>query len=136
VIGIVIAIGTRKYNDTEFQWLVSIIWSAPAERSGDGALDNCVVVVVTPSQSGVAVRLPPHSKMLFFNLNPKVFNDRVGQNFMRQARRLVAGLLFRDAIIHGYLEIFTLSDVADAFEAQQLDGMFNRFALRIEDAWL
>jgi hypothetical protein len=39
------------------------LWSAPAERSDDGALD-------TPEhramgiQSGVALRLPPHSKKL------------------------------------------------------------------------
>jgi hypothetical protein len=39
------------------------LWSAPAERSGDGALD------ATPSlneiQSGVALRLPLHSKRIF-----------------------------------------------------------------------
>ena len=33
------------------------IWSAPAERSGDGALDFSSQI-----QSGVALRLPPHSK--------------------------------------------------------------------------
>src|SRR5258705_9390292 len=33
------------------------IWSAPAERSGDGAFD--VPLSETPIQSGVALRLPP-----------------------------------------------------------------------------
>src|ERR1035438_9160445 len=48
------------------------LWSAPAERSGDGALasggavlpNRPVFVVLTrsiQSQSGVALRLPPHS---------------------------------------------------------------------------
>jgi hypothetical protein len=39
------------------------LWSAPAERSGDGAL----ALVPQPGharQSGVALRLPPHSKTL------------------------------------------------------------------------
>jgi hypothetical protein len=35
------------------------IWSAPAERSADGALDTNPFAVI---QSGVALRLPPHSK--------------------------------------------------------------------------
>jgi len=41
----------------------SQVWSAPAERSGDGALDHSVNTV-TEIQSGVALRLPPHSKYL------------------------------------------------------------------------
>jgi hypothetical protein len=39
------------------------IWSAPAERSGDGALDHSDRRV-SEIQSGVALRLPPHSKYL------------------------------------------------------------------------
>ena len=35
------------------------LWSASAERSGDGALD---LLAMQPIQSGVALRLPPHSK--------------------------------------------------------------------------
>src|SRR6267142_304600 len=37
-----------------------IIWSAPAERSGDGALDHWLEL--RSIQSGVALRLPPLSK--------------------------------------------------------------------------
>ena len=37
--------------------MTKTIWSAPAERSGDGALD-----LSSQIQSGVALRLPPHSK--------------------------------------------------------------------------
>jgi hypothetical protein len=39
---------------------VAQMWSAPAERSGDGALDE-----LHPIQSGVALRSPPHSKKIF-----------------------------------------------------------------------
>src|SRR2546421_2382824 len=41
------------------------LWSAPAERSGDGALD-WIFTSEMRIQSGVALRLPPHSKVLFF----------------------------------------------------------------------
>ena len=34
-------------------------WSAPAEQCGDGALDHLLAHI----QSGVALRLPPHSKL-------------------------------------------------------------------------
>jgi hypothetical protein len=48
------------------------LWSAPAERSGDGAfslarqraLPGSPRVDRIPRQSGVALRLPPHSKTL------------------------------------------------------------------------
>jgi hypothetical protein len=36
------------------------LWSAPAERSGDGAL--AIGTLMGASQGGVALRLPPHSK--------------------------------------------------------------------------
>jgi putative membrane protein insertion efficiency factor len=39
------------------------IWNAPAERSGDGALVINNVIRNMRIQSGVALRLPPHSKM-------------------------------------------------------------------------
>jgi hypothetical protein len=39
--------------------LSKLFWSAPAERSGDGAL---VEGTAKRIQSGVALRLPPHSK--------------------------------------------------------------------------
>jgi len=49
--------------------LIDKLWSAPAERSGDGALDwlSSFVQTRTPQpelqiQSGVALPLPPHSK--------------------------------------------------------------------------
>ena len=38
------------------------IWSAPAARSDDGALDVPLSETPRPIQSGVALRLPPHSK--------------------------------------------------------------------------
>ena len=42
------------------------LWRAPAERSGDGALDpdapHSLPTSPATSQSGVALRLPPHSK--------------------------------------------------------------------------
>jgi hypothetical protein len=43
------------------------LWSAPAERSGDGALDQKagwlrLLLNLRTIQSGVALRLPPHSK--------------------------------------------------------------------------
>ena len=38
-----------------------MIWSAPAERSGDGAL---VETFLRTIQSGVALRLPPHSRLV------------------------------------------------------------------------
>jgi hypothetical protein len=40
---------------------MEILWSAPAERSIDGALD---LPLVRNIQSGVALRLPPRSKEL------------------------------------------------------------------------
>jgi hypothetical protein len=40
------------------------IWSAPAERSGDGAFGNYLKDFDRSIiQSGVALRLPPHSKI-------------------------------------------------------------------------
>ncbi len=42
--------------------ITGLIWSAPAERSGDGALDAAPVDKSRSIQSGVALRLPPHSK--------------------------------------------------------------------------
>jgi hypothetical protein len=43
------------------RWLV---WSAPAERSGDGAF----VLSTRPLESGVALRLPPHSIVALLGL--------------------------------------------------------------------
>ena len=44
---------------------LATIWSAPAKRSGDGALDTGrrSNLVKSRIQSGVALRLPPHSKV-------------------------------------------------------------------------
>ncbi len=42
--------------------ITSLIWSAPAEQSGDGALDAAPVDKSRSIQSGVALRLPAHSK--------------------------------------------------------------------------
>ncbi|HVS81680.1 MAG TPA: glycosyltransferase family 39 protein [Pyrinomonadaceae bacterium] len=42
--------------------ITGLIWSAPAERSGDGALDAAPADKSRSIQSGVALRLPPHSK--------------------------------------------------------------------------
>jgi hypothetical protein len=42
--------------------ITGLIWSPPAERSGDGALDVAPVDKSRSIQSGVALRLPPHSK--------------------------------------------------------------------------
>src|SRR5688572_29051437 len=44
------------------------MWSSPAERSGDGALDRPLISdlkfqISEGSKSGVALRLPPHSKL-------------------------------------------------------------------------
>jgi hypothetical protein len=44
--------------------ITGLIWSAPAERSGDGALDAAPADKSKSIQSGVALRLPPHSKNL------------------------------------------------------------------------
>jgi len=45
-------------------------WSAPAEQSGDGALDSfCVNSFI---ESGVALRLPPHSKWGLCSVLPDV----------------------------------------------------------------
>ena len=44
------------------------IWSAPAERSGDGALDVSLSEKSRPIQTGVALRLPPHSKKYLTHL--------------------------------------------------------------------
>ena len=45
-----------------------IFWSAPAERNCDGALVNVFAkkreLQIDPVQSGVALRLPPHSKRM------------------------------------------------------------------------
>jgi hypothetical protein len=41
----------------------SEMWSAPSERSGDGALDSSARD--RRSKSGVALRLPPYSKINF-----------------------------------------------------------------------
>jgi hypothetical protein len=51
------------------------VWSAPAERSGDGALGSggadgqLVSCLNLTRQSGVALRLPPHSKTLLLRSN-------------------------------------------------------------------
>ena len=42
--------------------ITGLIWSAPAKRSGDGALDAAPDDKSQSIQSGVALRLPPHSK--------------------------------------------------------------------------
>src|SRR5216683_3302188 len=52
--------------------IVTPFWSAPAERSGDGALDRTSIVI----QSGVALRLPPHSKTKPLHLNQKGWNGQ------------------------------------------------------------
>jgi hypothetical protein len=59
--------------------ITGLIWSAPAERSGDGALDAAPVDRSRSIQSGVALRLPPHSK--------------------RFSRSLVAGTVFSLAFV-------------------------------------
>jgi hypothetical protein len=45
-----------------FSFVIGILLSVPAERSGDGALDFFDVCASRQIQSGVALRLPPHSK--------------------------------------------------------------------------
>src|SRR5712664_1121845 len=52
--------------------IVTPFWSAPAERSGDGALDRTSIVI----QSGVALRLPPHSIKKPLHLNQKGWNGQ------------------------------------------------------------
>ena len=42
-----------------------LIWSAPAERSGDGALDAAKIEKSKENQSGVALRWPPNSRRKF-----------------------------------------------------------------------
>jgi hypothetical protein len=42
--------------------ITAMIWSAPAKRSGDGALDAAPADKSQSIQSGVARRVPPHSK--------------------------------------------------------------------------
>ena len=50
--------------------VVPASWSAPAERSGDGAFarQDAPEDSHTPGQSGVALRLPPQSKIASVNL--------------------------------------------------------------------
>ena len=48
-----------------------MIWSAPAERSDDGALD-CHLQRI---QSGVALRLPPHFKLMLTKTQPDEIQD-------------------------------------------------------------
>src|SRR5712691_8350751 len=113
-------------------------WSAPAKRSGDGALDYSAAELQT-IQSGVALRLPPQSKnsrISSFNLHAKVFDDWIRQHLTRHALGLGARLGFAERTIDGNLEIFSLANVADAAVAEQLDRMLDRFALRIQDTWL
>src|SRR5205814_5766178 len=58
--------GVRRIGDTPY------LWTAPAERSGDGTVD-CLAAIADKAassvppriiQSGVVLRLPPHSKNL------------------------------------------------------------------------
>jgi hypothetical protein len=54
------------------------LWSAPAKRSGDGALRSELLIVL---QGGVALRLPPHSMMLRADCRPshrRLANSRAG----------------------------------------------------------
>src|SRR5438270_9289470 len=50
-----------------------LVWSAPAERSGDDALDYAGTAI----QSGVALRLPPHSKSLQLLFQPFIHDLRI-----------------------------------------------------------
>src|SRR5258707_4040996 len=113
-------------------------WSAPAKRSGDGALDYSAAELQT-IQSGVALRLPPQSKNLRFSsldLHTKVFDDGIRQHFARHPFGLGARLGFAERTIDGNLEILSLANIADAAITEQLDRMLDRFALRIQDARL
>ena len=64
------------------------MWSAPAERSGDGALD------LSPQfqgiQSGVALRLPPHSKAMSDELITVAEDDRIVTITLNRPERLNA----------------------------------------------
>src|ERR1043166_4488538 len=77
-----------------------------------------------------------HSKKLLLNLHAKVFNYRVRQNLVRQPRCLIAGRFLSHAVAYRNLEIFSLTNVADALKSEQLDRMFNGLALRIQNAGL
>jgi hypothetical protein len=51
------------------------LWSAPAERSGDGALDSLVARHI---QSRVALRLPPHCIRSSLAAEPQVMLEQCG----------------------------------------------------------
>ena len=70
------------------------LWTAPAERSGDGALAEAqclqmkrnaqipaTIICVASSQSGVALRLPPHSK--WPRLQPRFHLSHFAVTFFR-----------------------------------------------------
>ena len=101
----------------------TIIWSAPAERSGDGAL----VLLSKKQESGVALRLPPHSKVmspakklqtlqqedfdqLLHWLDPNV--DQAGLIYERIRWRLIAILASRGCAVAEELADNTIDRVA------------------------
>ena len=59
--------GKQRPGPPDLTPLSAIVWSAPTERSGDGALDRASgggyygSAWHVPRHSGVALRLPPHS---------------------------------------------------------------------------
>src|ERR1043166_1838697 len=77
-----------------------------------------------------------HSKKLLLNLHAKVFNYRVRQNLVRQPRCPIAGPSLSGAVGYRKLEIFSLTNVADALKSEQLDRMFDGLSLRNQNAGL
>ena len=73
---------------------------------------------------------------LLFNLHAKIFNNRVRQNVVRQLLSIGTRVLSAARSVDGNLEILSLPNVADTVKAQQFDGVFDGFALRIEHAGL
>jgi len=71
-----------------------------------------------------------------FNLHAKIFNDWIRQNVVRQLLSIGTRVVSAARFVDGNLEILSLPNVADTAKAQQLDRVFDGFALWIEHAGL
>src|SRR5215813_9418635 len=72
---------------------------------------------------------------LRLNLHPKIFDNRIRQNFARHAFGFRARIVVAQSAVQRDLEILSLPNVVDAAITKQLNGVLDRFALGIQNAW-
>jgi hypothetical protein len=119
VVSIVIAVRTGKDNNAEFHSSISRQFGVRRQSEAATALwiASPAQSFLITIQSGVALRLPPHSKSLF-NLHAKVFDNWIREYVVRHAHRFFPRLLSGLPVFNRNFEIFALTDIADTVIAE------------------